>query len=88
MVYDKYTYFSFFSLFPHYNYSIRLQYAEQQIDEPQAVKYIVVCGGYNDQYYSIDSILYAAKAFISRAGSSFQNAKIMIGMIGWNDTDM
>lgn len=54
-----------------------------QIDTPESVKNIVVCGGYNEPS-DINAIQTAEMSFYSKAKSKFPNAKIFCGMISWD----
>ena len=44
---------------------------------------IIVCGGYNDISYSSVNIDSAISTFVSTATSTYPNATIHVGMIGW-----
>ena len=44
---------------------------------------IIVCGGYNDLSYSATNIDSAISSFVSTATSTYPNATIHVGMIGW-----
>ena len=48
------------------------------------VNMVVVCGGYNDNGFSIEAITQAVSDFCSYAKQNFPNAKIYVGMIANN----
>lgn len=54
-----------------------------QVDAPDSVKNIVVCGGYNEPA-DINAIETAEMSFYIKAKSKFPNSKIFCGMIGWD----
>lgn len=54
-----------------------------QVETPDSVKNIVVCGGYNEPS-DINAIQTAEMSFYSKAKSKFPNSKIFCGMIGWD----
>ena len=54
-----------------------------QVDAPDSVKNIIVCGGYNEPA-DINAIQTAEMSFYSKAKRKFPNAKIFCGMIGFD----
>lgn len=54
------------------------------INDKETITNIVVCGGYNDQYYTRIEIEAAIEEFCTYAKSTFINAKVQIGHIGWS----
>lgn len=67
------------------SFNTLLEKASTLTDDPASVEQIVVCGGYNDIYYSESSIYYAVQYFAQNAKKLFPNAYIYIGMISWNE---
>ena len=67
------------------NFTSLLEKAWEQSDDPESVEAIIVCGGYNDMYYSDSSINYAVQFFALTAKKLFPNAIIYIGMISWDE---
>ena len=55
--------------------------------DAQKVGWIIVGGGYNDQYYSYDEIMIKGEEFVNHANELYPNASIAIGMNGWHETD-
>ena len=47
-------------------------------------QWIIVEGGYNDQYYENEKVQDGIKKFIKRAKEAFPNAKIVVGMNGYH----
>ena len=47
-------------------------------------QWIIVEGGYNDQYYDYEKVHYGIESFIKRAKEAFPNARIVLGMNGYN----
>ena len=56
-------------------------------DAATEIKWIMVSGGYNDQYYSYDEIMIEGEKFVNHATELYPNAKIAIGMNGWHADD-
>lgn len=56
-------------------------------ESAQSINWIIISGGYNDQYYSYDEIIAASEQFINHAHELYPNAQIAIGMNGWHATD-
>lgn len=54
------------------------------INDKETITNIVVCGGFNDKYYEKTEILAAIEEFCTYAKTTFINAKIQIGHIGWS----
>ena len=49
--------------------------------------YIVVEGGYNDQYYEEERVIEAISSFVQKARELFPNARIVVGMNGEHTTN-
>ena len=67
-----------------------LQNASGSIDNKSTVTDIIVAMGYNDQSYTLAQIETKISEFCSYCKTTYPNAKIQIGMIGWtsnNPTD-
>lgn len=62
---------------------------ESKSSDPTAatVGWIIVGGGYNDQYYGHDEIVDRGTEFIQRAHELYPAANIAIAMNGWHATD-
>ena len=58
-----------------------------EVSDPSMVNYIIVEGGYNDHVTDLQEVKEAVDAFIAEAKSMYPNAKIVIGMNGWNKKD-
>ena len=56
-------------------------------DAAKEVGWVIIDGGYNDHYYSYDEIMIKGEEFVNRAKELYPNAKIAIGMNGWNRAD-
>ena len=56
-------------------------------DAAKEVGWVIVDGGYNDHYYSYDEIMIKGEEFVNHAKELYPNAKIAIGMNGWNRVD-
>lgn len=52
--------------------------------EKNSVTNIVVCGGYNDNTYTGETIYNASVAFVEKAKELYPSALVSIGMIGYN----
>lgn len=65
-------------------YLNNLQNIASKISKPNNVKYIILCGGYNDRNINTDNIYSAAQSFISYCRETYPNAKVYLGMIGWS----
>lgn len=56
-----------------------------KITDKNAIKNIVVCGGYNDRdFTSSNQIVNAISSFVTYCHQQMPNAQIFIGQIGWN----
>ena len=65
----------------HDNFLDLLQDNVSSISEPELIKNIIVCGGYNDANQTFQSVNNAINAFINYCRTTFPNAKVYIGMI-------
>ena len=63
------------------NFLSLLTEAANEISDRSAVKYLVICGGYNDWGYSYDTLKAKVTETITYAKSNFPNAAIVIGMV-------
>ncbi len=63
------------------NFLSLLTDAAKEITDKEAVKLLVICGGYNDYGYDYDTLKEKAKTTIAYAQTEFPNAKIIVGMV-------
>ena len=61
----------------------KLQSVINNITNKDLVKNVIVCGGYNDNTYSINDIKNAISNFVSYCNTQFPNATVFIGCIGY-----
>lgn len=64
-----------------------LEKAWELSDDPDSVEELIVCGGFNDKYYSDSTIFYAAQFFTNTAERLFPNARIHLGMVSWEENN-
>jgi len=64
--------------------SLATDAAQSLGEKAQSIEWIVVEGGYNDNSVSDDAINNDGMAFLQYLIGAFPNAKILIGMNGWN----
>ena len=69
----------------HTDFQGLLTNVENEIQNPEKVKRIIVCGGYNDYTQSYDNITNRINSFINYATETYPNAHIYVGMIGNRD---
>ena len=69
------------------NFLSLLTDAANEISDRSAVKYLVICGGYNDYGYEYSTLKEKAVEAILYAKSSFPNAMILVGMVGATSGD-
>jgi hypothetical protein len=55
-----------------------------QLDNDNAITDIVIAGGYNDQYYNLETIATAGRQVDTLIKQKFPNATIHLGFIGWS----
>ena len=67
-----------------YNFLQYLQYRESSITDKTKITKIIVCGGYNDYDESFSDIIDSIIEFIEYIELNYPNAKLYIGMIGFN----
>lgn len=60
-----------------------LQQISNSVTEKETITDIIVCGGYNDRYYTQENLENAIKTFINYAKENYPNAVVKIGCIGW-----
>lgn len=65
----------------HDNFLDLLQDNVSSITEPNLIKNIIVCGGYNDGNQSLPTVMSAISSFMQYCKTTFPNAKVYIGMI-------
>ena len=69
------------------NFKTLVSEAANSIKNKNDVDLLVICGGYNDYYYSYAKVKAKAEETIAYAKASFPNARIMVGMIGGHKAD-
>lgn len=69
------------------NFLSLLTKAANEISDRSAVKYLVICGGYNDYGFDYSALKTKAKETITYAKRCFPNATIVVGMIGADGGD-
>lgn len=57
------------------------------VTNKNTIKRIVVCGGLNDYDGTVSDIKSAISTFVSYCKTNYPNAKVYIGMIGWDDDE-
>lgn len=57
------------------------------VADPNEVDCVLVCGGYNDIVAEESEILNAGDSFIDTMRKYYPNATLVLGVIGWNDSD-
>lgn len=66
-----------------YNFIESLQAEINNITDKDTIKNIIVCGGYNDNTYSLTNIQNAITTFVNYCKTQFPNATVYIGEIGY-----
>ena len=61
----------------------KLQAVISSITNKDLVKNVIVCGGYNDNTYSVNDIKSAISTFVSYCNTQFPNATVYLGCIGY-----
>lgn len=61
----------------------KLQAVISSISDKNSVKNVIVCGGYNDNTYTITEIKDAISSFVNYCNQQFPNATVYIGCIGY-----
>ncbi len=69
------------------NFKSLVSDAANSVKNKNDVDLLVICGGYNDSYYSYATVKAKAKETIEYAKTAFPNARIMVGMIGGHKSD-
>lgn len=68
----------------NYTFLTYLQSQASTITNPLKIKKIIVCAGYNDNDATYDNITTAINSFCSYCKTTYPNARVYIGMIGFN----
>ena len=67
-----------------YTFKTYLESQASEISNPNSIKKILVCGGYNDYDEEYEDIKTAIADFCSYCATTYPNAQVYIGMIGFN----
>ncbi len=68
----------------NYTFKTYLQSQAATITNPQNINKIIVCGGYNDNTETFENITTAIASFCEYCKTTYPNAQVYIGMIGYN----
>ena len=69
------------------NFKSLFEKSMEYIHENDVVDYVIVIGGYNDWSYSKEDIEGEISLFCDNVKNKYPEAKILIGMAGWNTKD-